>query len=661
MDLHAHQSGVGAAAIAPPPATAAPARATVLTPSVRRRRQAVMLLAPLVIGNLLMLVLCVLGLNLLSAARAYVGGESLWSKARAVATQQLRSYALSKDPQFLQGFRTALDVPLADQETRLLMEQPTVDMTHLRQTFERGGISADDINGMVRLYRWFGETSLMAPSVTAWRNGDASIAELEQLGDRMSVLAQQAETPETIALMHQQLVRLDEIERNLRLLEQRFSDALADSSREAHTVLSVTIAVSSLMLTLGSILIILANLRQRGRDEQALTDANKRWALAAEADGIGVFEWDLDTNMVRLDARACAIYGFKSPPEGLIIARGELRARVDPMDANLLQAAQERAIAQNSTFNVRFRIATPERTMHHLEISGQMREHEDGGDFGRRLVGIVRDIGQQVRQEQLSLEKVAAERTAAARIEFLSRLSHELRTPLNAVLGFSELLQLDPTESLSERQSQRVQLISGAGVHLLRLVDDVLDISGIDSGHFKLQRVPTLLEPVIADALDLNGPDQHRYGVSVTLMPLPEGVAAWADAQRLGQVLNNLLSNACKYTRTGGCVTLEVHRSKGWVEIAVQDEGPGLNEAEIKQLFQPFKRLASAGEKPGTGLGLTIVKMLAEQMGGGVTVQSLPGRGSVFTVSLQAAVMPALGQAQPAAQTNAPQRRAVQP
>ncbi len=654
MNLHAHRSGVGAAAIAPPPTTAAPARVQALSAAVRRRRQAMLVLAPLVIGNLLVLLLCVMGLNLLSAARAYVGGESLWSKGRALATQQLRAYAQTRDPQDLLAFQAALDVPLADRETRQLMEQPEPDMAHLRETFQRGGISLDDVDGMVRLYRWFGDTSLMESSIAAWRAGDASIAELQRLGERMHALAQKPDTASLQAQTQQIMQELDTQEAQLRVLEQRFSTALSDSSRAAYQVLSCTMGAATVGLTLCSVLLILAGLRQRGRDEQALTDANKRWALAAEADGIGVFEWDVDNNMVRLDARACAIYGFDAPPEGLLLPRSEIRARIEPLDAPALQAAQERAIRLEGTLNVRYRAQMPDKSLRHLEMSALMRESEGEADGGRRMVGIVRDIGQQVRQEQLALEKVAAERTASARIEFLSRLSHELRTPLNAVLGFSELLQLDPNDPLSERQCQRVQLISGAGVHLLRLVNDVLDISGIDSGHFKINSAPTALAPVIAAALDLNGPDQQKYHVSVTLLPMPEGVAAWADAQRLGQVLNNLLSNACKYTRSGGSVTVQVQQAKGWVEISVHDEGPGLSEAEIKQLFQPFKRLASAGEKPGTGLGLTIVKLLAEQMGGGVSVQSLPGRGSIFTVSLQTAKLPAatLSTELPAASTS---------
>ena len=236
--------------------------------------------------------------------------------------------------------------------------------------------------------------------------------------------------------------------------------------------------------------------------------------------------------------------------------------------------------------------------------------------------------------------KDAAEAANRAKSRYVVGLSHELRTPLNAVLGFSELLQMDVNEPLSERQMQRVQLISGAGVHLLRLVDDVLDISGIDAGQFKLHRVPTLLAPVIRDALSLNG-DQQGLGAEVEVDPVPPQLAAWADAQRLGQVLVNLINNACKYNRPGGRVRLSVEEHAQRVEISISDEGPGMTEAEIKQLFQPFKRLPSGADKPGTGLGLTIVKMLTEQMGGSITVQSLPGRGSVFTVSLNAVSEPA--------------------
>ncbi len=617
----------------PVPATAAPA-------PVResRRRQLAKLLVPLIVANGLVLLLCVFGLHLLSAARGFVGGESKWSKAHAVASVELRAYAATESPAHLRAFREALDVPLADREARGYLDLPDLDdaaANALDRAYARGGIDAEDRTGITQLYRWFGNSQLMQPSIEAWKRGDELIAELQDLGNHMQALAGAPRGPESVGERLLLLQRLDRLDAELREQELRFSDALGTSSREAYHLIAVVTGVITVTLTLATVVLIVIGVRRHHRDAEALTQSNQRWALAAQADGIGMAEWVIDDAYIRLDARASAIYGFNSPPEGLIILRSRLRERIEPLDIGLMQEAEARAVA-GEVPNLRYRIHVNGQ-MRHVEITGKRHVGENGTGL---IIVILRDVSAQVQQEQLKLEKTAAERSAAARIEFLSRLSHELRTPLNAVLGFSELLQMDVNEPLSERQMQRVQLISGAGVHLLRLVDDVLDISGIDAGQFKLHRVPTLLAPVIRDALSLNG-DQQGLGAEVEVEPVPPQLAAWADAQRLGQVLVNLINNACKYNRPGGRVRLSVEEHAQRVEISISDEGPGMTEAEIKQLFQPFKRLPSGADKPGTGLGLTIVKMLTEQMGGSITVQSLPGRGSVFTVSLSAVSEPA--------------------
>ena len=616
------------------PSTVAAAPAPVMK---QHRRQLLKLLVPLVIGNGLVVALCLVGLHLLSAARGYVGGESRWSKGHAIAAVELRAYAATGAPSHLEAFRAALDVPLADREAREIMERPVLDdeaRKALEKAFERGGIVVADQPGMVRLFRWFGDNPLMAPSLEAWRRGDELIAELLQIGDHMQRLADMPRGPEHMGERLLLMQRLDRLDTDLRALELRFSEALAESSRNAFLLIAIAIGVVSGLLTLATVVLIVIGVRQHNQDALALASINRRWALAAQASGIGMAEWVTEGDQIRLDARACAIYGLQPSPQGRLLAREDLRAQLDPRDFALMDAAFARAASEEGVLDLRYRIRV-NGELRHLELTGQRHTDNDIS----AVVAVLRDVSDQVRQEQVALEKAAAERSARARVEFLSRLSHELRTPLNAVLGFSELLQMDPKEPLSERQQQRVQLISGAGVHLLRLVDDVLDISGIDTGHFKLQRVPTALGPVIQDALGLNG-DQLRNSSHVEVAKLRPGLAAWADAQRLNQILVNLLSNACKYTRPGTSVRLTVEEYGQTVDISVHDEGPGMSEAEIKQLFQPFKRLASGAHKPGTGLGLTIVKMLAEQMGGSVTVQSVPDKGSVFTVSLARATLP---------------------
>jgi len=608
-----------------------------------RRLSYALVLTPLLIGNALMLALCLLGFYTLSATRAYVGGESQWSKARAQAVKHLRAYASSGAPRSLQRFAQALEVPLGDQAARQLMEQPQLDWAACAAALGRGGNAPEDVPGMIRLYRWFGHSALLAPAIDIWRQADTHIARLQTLARQLEQAFERPDAGKRSAQLTLALAALDELDNELLGLERRFGQALGEASRAAFEILALAIGLTALLLTLSAYALARLGLGRQRRYENALEDANRRWTLAAEADGLGLFEWRQREDRVLLDARACAVYGLKADPAGLEIARSRVRRLVEPADADALQEQLDLATSAGTLFRQRFRVrpSSPGAAgpLRHVEVTGVMRGSLATGD--RRMVGMIKDVTAQVRQEQLALEKAAAERSAAARTEFLSRLSHELRTPLNAVLGFSELLLMDRADGLSTAQRQRIQLIADSGRHLLHLVDDVLDISGIDAGRFRIERRPTPLLPVLESAVALVSAERQEYGVRLEQASPPPGLAVWADAQRLGQVLANLLSNACKYNRRGGLVRIEVQPGEAGVRISVADQGQGLGEDEIAQLFQPFKRLPATAHLRGTGLGLSIAKLLVEQMGGRIEVHSRPGQGTVFSVILQAAPPPA--------------------
>ncbi|MBV8603306.1 MAG: HAMP domain-containing histidine kinase [Pelomonas sp.] len=614
----------------------APTVSTPGDPRLRRRWPAMVL--PLVLGNALVLVLCIEGMALLSAARAYVGGESLWSKSRAIAVRELRAYGATGSAEHLKNFELHLDVPLADHEARRLMAARAPDLDAITAAFMRGGVAADDVPQMVHLYRWFGETPLLRPTIAAWEQGDIRIARIQRIGEQLQIAVNEAEHGSAAARERRAALadELDRVEDELVGLEQTFSAALAASSRAAFDILSATIVVSTAVLTLFALLVLARGLRREARDAAALRSANRRWQLAADSDSLGVFEWWSEADEVHLDRRACMTFGFEAGADDLVIAREQLFRHVDLADARSLRLALDEVVAEGGSLAHRFRVraTSPDGAprLRYVEITGTVH---DAGAGVLRLVGITRDASERVAQERLASDKLTAERVASARMQFLSRLSHELRTPLNAVLGLSELLSIDPDERLSAQQHQRVGMINAAGKHLLHLVDDVLDISRIDAGRFSLECGSTELEPVIRTALALNVGHAQDAGARLEVRA-PAGVRVWADPQRLGQVLTNLLSNACKYNRPGGRVVLDVLPQGEWVEIAVSDEGAGISEADLGRLFQPFQRLAATAQKPGTGLGLTIVKLLVEQMGGGISVRSTPGQGSVFTVNLRA-------------------------
>jgi signal transduction histidine kinase/ActR/RegA family two-component response regulator len=249
--------------------------------------------------------------------------------------------------------------------------------------------------------------------------------------------------------------------------------------------------------------------------------------------------------------------------------------------------------------------------------------------------------------EQLTAARAEAERANRAKNEFLSRTSHELRTPLNAILGFGQLLELD---DLPEHQAASVHDILSAGRHLLKLIDEVLDISRIEAGRLALSMEPVMVGDVADSAMSVMRPIAAERGIAlnVELGPLrPRHVQA--DRQRLHQVLLNLVSNAIKYNRKGGSVTLLcVEAGAERMRFEVVDTGPGLTDEQLSRLFSPFDRLgAEETQIEGTGLGLALSKSLCEAMDGSLSVVSVVGTGSRFSVELAMAANPAAEEVAP--------------
>jgi len=225
-----------------------------------------------------------------------------------------------------------------------------------------------------------------------------------------------------------------------------------------------------------------------------------------------------------------------------------------------------------------------------------------------------------------------AERANQARSAALSRISHELRTPLNAIVGFAELLELS-LEGPNDLEA--VGYVKQAGLHLLELVNQVLDISSLEAGQFEVRLEPIEVGGMLGDLERLLQPLAERSTVTMTV-DLAESVWVLGDRQRLRQVLFNLLSNAIKYNRPGGAVTMTCQDyADERVQILVRDTGPGIPAERLERIFDPFDRIgAEASTVEGTGLGLAISRLLAEAMGGHLGVSSVPEWGSTFWVEL---------------------------
>ncbi|MDY0744299.1 CHASE domain-containing protein [Paucibacter sp. R3-3] len=255
-----------------------------------------------------------------------------------------------------------------------------------------------------------------------------------------------------------------------------------------------------------------------------------------------------------------------------------------------------------------------------------------------RLVGVVEDIADQLKMQELARAAQAAAAANQAKTEFLSRMSHELRTPLNAMLGFTQLMDIDATDPLAPRQRARTQQIQQAGWHLLEMINDTLDLSRIESGALKLEPARLALRQLLDDALSLVEADARARSLAIGRDFAPDALYAMGDVTRVKQVLTNLLSNAVKYNAEGGHITIRGRRaSAGFVDIAIEDGGAGLSAEQLAGLFQPFNRLGREhGDTTGTGIGLVIAKRLAELMGGSLSAASTVGKGSTFTLRLPA-------------------------
>jgi CheY-like chemotaxis protein/anti-sigma regulatory factor (Ser/Thr protein kinase) len=257
----------------------------------------------------------------------------------------------------------------------------------------------------------------------------------------------------------------------------------------------------------------------------------------------------------------------------------------------------------------------------------------------------------------LESAKSAAEKANLAKSDFLSSMSHELRSPLNAILGFGQLMEAGlplPTPAQKESIDQILQ----AGWYLLELINEILDLSLIESGRLSLSVESISLAEVLNDCHAMIEPQAQKSSILLLFPPTDSPYHVKADRTRVKQVLVNLLSNAIKYNRAGGMVEVRCEAcSAERVRISFRDTGQGLSAEHLSQLFQPFNRLGQeAGAEEGTGIGLVVSKRLVELMGGSIGVESTVGVGSVFWIEMNAKEPPRLVTAEDQPSVLAPAR-----
>jgi len=718
----------------------------------------------------------VFSIELLSSVRAYVTGESLYSKGQKDAQIYLLDYAEKHREEDYARFMAALAVPLGDRAAREALQQPEPDLGKARRGFLDGGNHPDDIDGLIRMFRWFQRLPMMSKPIAAWTEGDRVIEQMRGLVDRARERIRAHDV--NAAAVVEMRVRAPVLNARLTELESTFSELLGEASRTTQRLLLGLNTVIAIVLAVAGLGFVRRSAKVQASTEAEVVNRQESLQRLLDSTAEGLYGTDVTGRCTFINKAALTMLGYAREADLLghdvdvlihrshaphqqahitrqalhsvdqvfwrqdgtsfpveywshpIIHDGEVHGAVatffDISERVEMQAAlrvgemrmerlidavtdgvvtidqDQRVVLFNRAAEAMFGTAASEAiggpierfidaagTARVLALAEQpppsaiqalavpLREligrRSDGHRFpveaslsrleterGPLTTAVLRDVTALHAAQAEKRAREAVEATSRAKTEFLSRMSHELRTPLNAVIGFSQLLRMDTSRPLSPEQLERVEHVENAGEHLLALVNDVLDLSRIESGEMSVTRESVALSAVVEEAATMVSPLVSEAGVEIFLRSgpaaTPPGQASllgessapgadevWvhADRVRVRQVLVNLLSNAVKYNRPGGHVVLTWKATNGRCEVSIADTGQGISPDQLAGLFEPFNRVgAEASRIEGTGIGLVLSRQLAEMMGGSLTISSVFGEGTTALLTLAAVSAP---------------------
>lgn len=570
----------------------------------------------------LVIVVSLLGLSYLtienlSAARAYVGGEGLWSKAQKQAVYDLLRYSISHSNEDYENYRQAILVPLGDKQARLELEKPAPDMGIVRRGFIQGRNSPQDVEGMATLFRRFRHSRYMSEAVDIWAQADALIEQLQRLGEnlRAEISSGRPDRLRVAEIARQ----VDAVGNRLTPLEDRFSYALGTGARQAKgsfLVVTFGATVTSVIAGLLFTFFMLRHIRQ--------TEERYKHLIDTANDAILVL--DAETRVI-LQANQQSSKLLGRPLREIVGIRGELI--VLDRDRTEYEGILDNTFKGTAVAGKELHVIHSDGQAITVELNTSLTEFE-----GKKIVqGIFRDITERKRLEE--------EVRQAQKMEVVGRLAggvaHDFNNLLMVILTQTAKIQNLPSRPQLLQYAETVRTAAEKAALLTKqllafgrkqvLVLQVLDLNEL------LAEVRAMLSTLPSEQIQLV--------VTPTSQPLPVKV----DPGKIEQVIMNLAVNACDAMPSGGVLkiktsrvskavpgTAERNHSGGYAMVEITDTGSGID-AEIKaHLFEPFFTTKPIGK--GTGLGLSTVYGIVKQSGGAIEVESVPGEGTSFKVYL---------------------------
>jgi len=566
--------------------------------------------------------------EILSAMRAFVAGEGFYSNGQKDATHALYRYARTADESDYEAFERALAIPLGDRQARIELEKPRPDMTVVYEGLVAGHNHRDDVANMAMLFRRFRHASFIRAAVEAWAKGDDLVMQLAELGGELRTkLRSKDPNPEHIARI---LDDIDRINKQLTILEERFSVSLGEGNRRLELRLAqLTYGAAALLVLAGLFIarIVYRRMsdaeRERLSVEEALRRSEQRYrSLVAVTTSV---VWSTDAaGLIVSPQREWETY------TGQAWNRHTQQRWLDaihPDDRDEIREGWERALADRGVFRCEGRIMHAMSGGYRYFVAHVVPLLDEDGSI-REWNGTFTDVDERKRAE------AALQSANRQKDEFVAMLAHELRNPLSPIRNAVHVLRNIGSDE--PRIAHAHEMIERQVTHMSRLLDDLLDVSRVARGKVSLHEENLDFAQLVRLTTEDYRATLELAGLRLSTDIDPDPVWVRGDATRLAQVIGNLLHNAIKFTGEGGSVTVTLRADPHAVSLSIKDTGIGVEPEHLNSVFDVFTQTDQGLDRTrgGLGLGLALVKGLVQLHGGSVEAFSA-GLGTGFEVRIR--------------------------